>query len=169
MGFHIPTLQLLKASILVAISGAFRVHIAFLFLGAEPNFSVYIAGGLIIYTIYTLDRTLESKEDEINKIELAGSKKNVVLVVSFIAFITGSLILFMKKLYIVPILPLLIGYLYSKGIKIRGMNLKLKGGLGVKNTVVALTWGVSITGIAASKTANMASLFFIFFLPIRFS
>ncbi len=168
MGFHTPTLQLLKASIPVAISGAFRVHIAFLFLRAEPNISVYIAGGFVIYTIYTLDRTLESKEDEVNRSELAGSKKKVGLVVSFITFIAGSLILFMKKLFIVPILPLLIGYLYSKGIKIRGMNLKLKGGLGVKNIVVALTWGVSITGIAASTTANMTSLFFIFFLAISF-
>ncbi|HLB69592.1 MAG: hypothetical protein OIN88_11445 [Candidatus Methanoperedens sp.] len=66
---RLPTLRLLSSSAAVAISGALRLHIAFLFSGIEPKIMVYLAGGLIIYATYTLDRTFSSNEDEINRKE----------------------------------------------------------------------------------------------------
>ncbi|MCZ7381418.1 MAG: UbiA family prenyltransferase [Candidatus Methanoperedens sp.] len=161
MGFK-ATINLLNASTLVAISGAFRLFIAVLFLGAEPRFLAYIAGGLVIYTIYTLDRALECKEDAVNRSELTGSRKDIAFFVSISAFVFGTFILFKEMLYFLPFLPLAVGYLYSKGIKIGGFNLKLKGGLGVKNLVVALTWGAFITGIAGKSVDNIIPLIFVF-------
>lgn len=161
MGFR-ATINLLNASTLVAISGAFRLFIAALFFGTEPRVLAYIAGGLVIYTIYTLDRTLECKEDTINKSELTGSRKDIALIASISAFIIGTFILFEEGLYVLPFLPLVVGYLYSKGIKIGEFDLKLKGGLGVKNLVVALTWGSFITGIAGKSVNNIIPLIFVF-------
>jgi 4-hydroxybenzoate polyprenyltransferase len=161
MGFK-ATINLLNASTLVAISGAFRLFIAVLFLGTEPRVLAYIAGGFVIYAIYTLDRALECKEDTINKSELTGSRKDIALLASISAFIIGIFILFKEGLYVLPFLPLVVGYLYSKGIKICRFNLKLKGGLGVKNLVVALTWGTFITGIAGKSVDNIIPLIFVF-------
>jgi 4-hydroxybenzoate polyprenyltransferase len=156
------TIHLLNASTLVAISGALRLYIAVLFLGAEPRVLAYIAGGLVIYTIYTLDRTLECKEDTVNRSELTGSRKDIAVLVSITAFIVGTSILLEEGLYVLPFLPLVVGYLYSKGIKIGEFYLKLKGGLGVKNLIVALTWGFFITGIAGKSVNDIISLIFIF-------
>ncbi|GFO97375.1 prenyltransferase ubiA [groundwater metagenome] len=161
MGFR-ATVNLLNASTLVAISEAFRLYIAVLFLGTEPRVLACIAGGLVIYTIYTLDRALECKEDIINKSELTGSRKDIAFFVSISAFIIGTCILFKEELYVLPFLPLVVGYLYSKGIKICRFNLKLKGGLGVKNLIVALTWGTFITGIAGKSVNNIIPLIFVF-------
>ncbi|MDJ1422251.1 MAG: hypothetical protein M5U10_10085 [Candidatus Methanoperedens sp.] len=51
VGFS-ATVHLLNASTLVAVSGAFRLFIASLFLGSEASFLTYIAGGLVIYNIH---------------------------------------------------------------------------------------------------------------------
>ena len=116
----------------------------------------------MIYTVYTLDRTLECKEDVVNRSELTGSRKDVGLFVSLSAFSIGTLILFMERLFIISFIPFVVGYLYSKGIKIGRLNLKLKGGLGIKNLVVALTWGTFITGIAGKSASNIIPLIFVF-------
>lgn len=146
----------------MGISGAFRLYIACLLLGAKPSVLASIGGGLVIYTIYTLDRTLECKEDAVNRSELTGSRKDVGLFVSISAFSIGTFILLQEGLYFLSFLPLVVGYLYSKGIKICGFNLKLKGGLGVKNLVVALTWGSFITGIAMKSVDSIIPLIFVF-------
>ncbi|MDJ1422252.1 MAG: UbiA family prenyltransferase [Candidatus Methanoperedens sp.] len=109
-----------------------------------------------------MDRTLECKEDTVNRSELTGSRKDIAFLVSISAFSAGALILFNEGLYTLPFLPLIIGYLYSKGIKIGRLNLKLKSGIGIKNLVVAFTWGTFITGIAGKSADNIVPLIFVF-------
>lgn len=94
-----PTLRLLNSSTVVAISGALRLHIAFLFAGIEPKILVYLALGLIIYATYTLDRSLDCKEDAINKKELTESKKHIAVIACIIAFLAGALILVGENIY----------------------------------------------------------------------
>ena len=136
------TIELLKSSVLVSISGIFRVYLASLLLQTNVSILTCFAGGLIIYSVYTLDRSLESEEDTINRKELSGSKKKIGLVVSVLTFLMGSYVLSRDGLLAIAFLPLLTGFLYSKGIKIGKFSLKLKGGLGVKNIVVGITWGI---------------------------
>ena len=156
------TIRLLNSSTLVAISGAFRIYIAFLFLGAKANVLTCIAGGLVIYTVYTLDRTLDCKEDAVNRNQLTGSRKELAFLVSISAFSIGTYILFMDGLYIISFVPLIIGYLYSKGICLGKHRLKLKGDFGVKNLVVGLTWGTFISGIVQRWARTDVVLFSIF-------
>ncbi|WP_048184785.1 UbiA family prenyltransferase [Methanosarcina siciliae] len=159
------TFELLKSSILVAFSGALRIHIAFLLLHIQSSIQTCIAGGLIIYTVYTIDRALESEEDTVNRTELRGSNKKVGLAVSLLAFMIGTYILAKEGIPALAFVPLITGYLYSKGIKIGKFALKLKGGLGMKNIIVGLTWGIFITGLAGSRCGNLTPvvLVFIFF------
>ena len=151
------TLELLKSSLLVAFSGALRIHLAFLLLHIQSSLLTCFAGGLVIYTVYTLDRALESAEDSVNRKELNGSKREVAIAVSVLAFAVGAFILAKEGLCALAFLPFITGYLYSKGIKISKFSLKLKGGLGVKNLVVGLTWGIFIAGLAGGSSLQSSA------------
>jgi 4-hydroxybenzoate polyprenyltransferase len=156
------TFELLKSSVLVAFSGALRIHLAFLLLQIPSNLLTCIAGGLVIYTVYTLDRTLGSEEDAVNRKELNGSKKEIGLAVCLLTFLIGSYILAREKMLVFAFIPFVTCYLYSKGIKIGKFAFKLKGGFGVKNLVVGLTWGIFIAGLAGSKCGNIVPIFLVF-------
>lgn len=156
------TFELLKSSVLVAFSGALRIHLAFLLLQVQSNLLTCIAGGLVIYTVYTLDRTLGSEEDSVNRKELDGSRKEVGLAVCLLTFLIGSYILAKEGLLIIAFIPFVTCYLYSKGIKIGKYAFKLKGGFGVKNLVVGLTWGIFITGLAGSNCGKIIPIALIF-------
>jgi len=159
------TLELLKSSVLVAFSGALRIHLAFILLHIQSSVLTCVAGGLIIYTVYTLDRALGAEEDTVNRKELNSSNKKVGLAFSLLAFIIGTYILAKEGILALAFIPFITGYLYSKGMKIGRFALKLKGGLGIKNIVVGLTWGIFIAGLAGSGCGNLVPivLIFIFF------
>ncbi len=162
MDSHTPTIQLLRASILVALSGVFRIYIASLFLGIAPSRWIYLAGFLVIYATYTLDRALGCEEDKINKKELTSARTDIALVLCLISFLTGSFLFFREGLLLVAFLPFIIGYIYSKGIHIGRISLKLKGNFGVKNLAVSLTWGVFISGVIQQWAGIQLALLFVF-------
>ncbi|MDD4588896.1 MAG: UbiA family prenyltransferase [Parabacteroides sp.] len=158
------TVELLKSSVLIAVSGALRVYIACLLLQTQPSIITCIAGGLIIYSVYTLDRSLDSEEDVINRKELSGSKKEIGIAASVITFLIGSYVLAKEGMLAVAFLPLIIGYLYSKGIKIGKFTFRLKGGLGIKNVVVGITWGIFIAWLACNTCKSVISIVLVFIL-----
>ncbi len=156
------TLELLKSSILVAFSGALRIHIAFLLLKIHSSLFTCIAGGLVIYSVYTLDRTLGSEEDIINRKELSGSRKEIGFAASILTLFIGSYVLTKERMLTLAFLPFITGFLYSKGIKIGRFALKLKCGLGVKNFVVGLTWGAFISGLAGNTCKSIVPIVLVF-------
>lgn len=158
------TLNLLESSVLIAFSGSLRVYIASLLLQTHSSTLTCLAGGLIIYSVYTLDRTIESEEDSINRKELSCSRKDIGLVASLLTFLIGSYIFAREGMLALAFLPFTIGFLYSKGIKIGRFALKLKGGLGIKNFVVGLTWGAFISGLAGSTCKNVLPIVLVFIL-----
>ncbi|MGB3908350.1 MAG: UbiA family prenyltransferase [Methanomethylovorans sp.] len=158
----LPTINLLKSSLLVSVSGALRIYIASLLLLAQISVLNCIAGGLIVYAVYTLDRALESTEDSVNRSELKGSNKKLALFVSLATFVSGCYVLNTSDLLILALMPLVVGYLYSKGLNFGKLNLKLKGGLGIKNLVVGLTWGTFIAGIAGTGIKNPLPVLLVF-------
>lgn len=164
MAIHTPTLRLLSSSILIAISGVFRLRIASLFLGISPSIFIYLAVFLIIYATYTFDRTLESKEDKINKKELISSRKDIALALCLISLATGCLILFRENLLLIALLPVIIGYIYGKGLRIGHHVLKLKGNFGMKNLTVSITWGMFLSGIV-QHWADSSYIVLLFILP----
>ncbi|MEL4306025.1 UbiA family prenyltransferase [Methanococcoides cohabitans] len=157
-----PTLHLLNSSTLVSVSGALRIYLAFLLLQMQFNILSCIAGGLVVYAVYTLDRALDSEEDAVNRSELKGARTKIVLFVCLLAFLAGAYLLFLDGLLFLAFLPLVTGYLYSKGLKVGKFHLKLKGGLGVKNLVVGITWGAFIAGIAGWYAESILPVIVVF-------
>ncbi len=164
MAIHTPTLKLLSSSVLIAISGVFRLRIASLFLGISPGIFIYLAVFLIIYATYTFDRTLGSEEDKINKKELISSRKDIALALCLISLATGCLILFRENLLLIALLPVIIGYIYGKGLRIGHRVLKLKGNFGMKNLTVSITWGMFLSGIV-QHWADSSYIVLLFILP----
>jgi len=82
-----------------------------------------LAGGLIVYAVYTLDRALEPAEDAINRSELKGANKKLALFVCLITFAVGCYILNSSGLLLIALMPLVAGYLYSKGLNIGRIKL----------------------------------------------
>jgi 4-hydroxybenzoate polyprenyltransferase len=66
------------------------------------------------------------------------------------------------------IIPFFVGYFYSKKIVIGKYSFKLKGGMGTKNLIVALTWGIFITGVVMKGHSDPIATISIFsFLFIK--
>lgn len=162
MGFA-ATLNVLKSSIINGISGWFRLYIAFLLTGKPSDLVLSFAFSFIVYSVYTLDRTLKSKEDEVNRPEEKNADKNIVFfILSVLLFIT-SLILVLKKVSpLVALFPFVIGFLYTKGIKIGIISIRFKQGLGIKNFIVAFTWAFTIIAFIHYFTENYLQCFWIF-------
>lgn len=158
-----PTLRLLNSSTIIGFSGGLRLHIAFLLAGINPLLSVYFAGGLIIYATYTLDRSFDAEEDAINRQDILGARKSIAIGVCLCTYLLGVYLLMREGIYFAPLIPLLTGYLYSKGITIGGFHLKLKGGVGLKNLVIGLTWGGTIAFIVSAWVGNIFIPLVIFF------
>jgi 4-hydroxybenzoate polyprenyltransferase len=81
------------------------------------------------------------------------------------AYLIGIMLLFQEGLFIAPLFPLVIGYLYTKGIRFGSYSFKLKGGAGIKNMVIGLTWGGYIAMVVAHWTPNplLTAPIFMFF------
>lgn len=157
-----PTLRFLNSSTVVAISAGFRLHIAFLLAGVALRIAPYVAFALIMYATYTLDRALDCKEDAINKSELCGANRTVGLVACGLAFCAGTVLLFLDGIYLAPFLPFVIGYFYSRGLRIGSFTLKLKGSLGMKNVIVGITWAGTIALIVAQWCTAFQTVAIIF-------
>ena len=155
-------MRLLNSSSVVALAGGLRLNIAFLFAGLEIRVLEYCAFALIIYATYTLDRALDCREDAINKRELAGASGNVGIAACVIAFLIGSAILIHDGIFLAPIFPFLVGYVYSRGIHIGPVSLRLKGGVGMKNLVIGITWGGTIALIVSRWCDAIATMLVIF-------
>ncbi|WP_292346485.1 MULTISPECIES: UbiA family prenyltransferase [unclassified Methanoregula] len=161
--FNSPTLRLLNSSTVVAIAGGLRLNIAFLLASAEIHISEYIAFTLIIYATYTLDRALDCKEDIINKSEFIGADGNTAILVCTIAFIAGTILLAMDGILLAPFFPFIVGYVYTRGIRVGRCHLRLKGGAGMKNFIIGVTWGGTIA-LIVSRWCNVAITVLVIFL-----
>ncbi|MBS1264139.1 MAG: hypothetical protein MAG715_01340 [Methanonatronarchaeales archaeon] len=123
------TLRLLKSSVFVSISGAFRVHIGGLFVGLSPGVATYMGAVLIVYSTYTFDRALGGDEDEINR-GFDSASKRWALLVGLLCFLAGFAIFAGMGLPLVALFPFTVGYMYTQGFSLRGRQFRLKGGWG---------------------------------------
>jgi 4-hydroxybenzoate polyprenyltransferase len=148
---HLPTLGLIYSIIIVSFSGALKLYFAYGFLGMAVPVTYFIAAGCIAYAAYAYDRGVDCCEDEWRAARL---KK--LLLYSAAASIVVSFILFPNPLMT---LPFIIAYLYAKGIG----GYRLKGGYGIKNGVVALTWSLGIVIFIGSTSLASLMVYSFFF------
>lgn len=148
---------------MVAVSGSLRLHIAFLFAGLPPIISIYSAAGLIIYATYTIDRSMGSREDAVNRAELSGSNRMIGVGIALLLFFIGAVLLAMEGIIAAPFVPFLIGGLYSHGICVCGHRFSLKGGIGMKNLVIGLTWGGTMAFIVGALAGTIPAVAILMF------
>lgn len=168
---YISTLRVLGSSAVIGISGWFRLYIAFLLAGKAPDLALCSAFSFVVYSVYTLDRASKSKEDEVNRPGERNADKMVVIFIVSVFLFISLLILTLKKVSpIVALLPFLIGFLYTKGLKVGDISIKFKQGLGIKNSTVAFTWAFTIAAFIYNFTENylQSFLIFIFFFSKSF-
>jgi 4-hydroxybenzoate polyprenyltransferase len=162
VSFH-ATFRLLSTSILIAVSGGFRVYVAFLLLGVKPEIITCFAMVLITYATYTMDRAVKTKEDEINRMEEGSARRGYVLLVVCTSLLAAILILLKQGIFLaVAFFPFVIGFLYSKGIKIGKVSFRLKQGFGVKNIAAAFTWAFTICAFIYPWAEDYLQLILIF-------
>jgi len=124
--------DLILSIIIVSLSGALKLQFAYDFLGDRVPLSKFIAAALIACAAYAFDRGVDNKEDEARE-----SIFKKLLLGSVILCTIASFVLYPNPALLIPFL---IAYMYTKGLK----GHRLKGGMGVKNVVVALTWSLGI-------------------------
>ncbi|HSA38018.1 MAG TPA: UbiA family prenyltransferase [Methanoregula sp.] len=157
-----PTIQLLNSSTAVAIGGGLRLHIAFLLAGLAVRIPEYCACALIIYATYTLDRALDCKEDAINKSELRGANVKIGIFACIITFLMGAYLFILDGIYIAPFFPFVVGYIYTRGIRFGRYAFKLKGGAGLKNIIIGITWGGSVALVVSRWCDSLVTITVIF-------
>jgi 4-hydroxybenzoate polyprenyltransferase len=156
-------LKVLSSSIMNGVSGWFRLYIAFIIAGKIPDVTLCFAFSFVAYSVYTLDRAWKSKEDEVNRPEEKNVDRNIILFIVSIFLLTALLILLMKKVSpLTALVPFVIGFLYTKGIKIGSISIKFKQGFGIKNFVVAITWAFTIFAFIYGFIDNYLQGFLIF-------
>lgn len=157
------TLRVLSSSVINAISGWFRLYIVFLFVGKTPDLILCFAASFVVYSVYTLDRALKSKEDEVNRPEVKNANKIIIFPLLFVFLFTAFLILEKKNIPpVIALFPFIIGFLYTKGLRICSVSIKFKQGLGVKNFVVAFTWAFTTSAFIFNFVDNYLQIFSIF-------
>lgn len=124
------SLALITSILIVSLSGSVKVYFAEVFLGIPVSFAAVMVGGLITFSAYAFDRAVPNSEDQ----QRSGQLRKMLFALALISFVLCFV------LWPSPALlsPFLIAYVYSKGIA----GFRLKGGAGVKNAVVGLTWSV---------------------------
>ncbi|NJE06164.1 prenyltransferase [Thermococcus sp. M36] len=134
---------LVSTSLFLAVSGVFKLYLAFLLYGTRPQWNLLAATFFLIFSVYGLNKLTDLDEDEINNPERTGYIKRVsgvfrhaVLVSFAVAVILGVL----TSPWAAPVIifPIFSGVLYSVSL-IPGYP-RLKDITGIKNVIIALTW-----------------------------
>lgn len=138
------------------------MNIAFLLAGSEIRIPEYIAFTLIIYATYTLDRAPDCREDAINRSDLSGADGNTGVLACALAFTAGTIIMVQDGIFLAPFFPLIVGYVYTRGVRVGSFYVRLKGGAGMKNLIFGITWGGTIARIVSRWCSHAATILAIF-------
>ncbi len=159
---------LTTSSLFIAATGFLLPYFSFLLYDIKVNLILLFASFLCIFSIYSLNKLADLKEDSINIPERARfiKKYKHYVIFSVIASFVASLVLSFSQYpaaIFIMLFPFLMGFIYS--IKI--YNFRLKDIIAVKNITVALSWAVIGTFLPLTVyfkgDFNLISLNFYFF------
>jgi 4-hydroxybenzoate polyprenyltransferase len=146
------------------------VYFSFLLYGFIINFNLLLSSFLLTFTVYSLDKLTNIKEDSISLPERAGfisKHKKALTYITVCSYIFSLILSFLEKPFavLVVLFPLCIGLIYS--IKISDFRLKDK--TGVKNITIAFSWALigSLLPLAASFSNYIVISFIFYFFFIR--
>jgi 4-hydroxybenzoate polyprenyltransferase len=146
--------QLLSvSSISVGISGFFATLSVYVLLRITPNFRICLAVFLMSFSLYSLNKLTDVKEDAINmpeRLNFLRGRKNFIIAYSVVAYSMCMLLAFLDKPSSVAItlFPLVANALYGSRL-LPGVP-RLKDIPIMKNVVVAMSWAFTTTLLPAS-------------------
>jgi 4-hydroxybenzoate polyprenyltransferase len=162
---------LMKSSLYIAMTAFLLPYFSFLLDHIRPNFSLLFASSLCIFSIYSLNKLSDIKEDLINNPERVGfiKKYKIIIIFAVIAsFAASILISFLQNPFsiIIMLFPFIMGIFYS----IKVSNIRLKDIVGIKNFTVAVSWAVIGTfvplAVYFSDHILMVLVFYFFFIRV---
>jgi len=159
------------SSVFTGMTGFFVTFMAFILLGSNPDTLVCFSVFLMVFSVYSLNKLTDMKEDAINMPErvcFLKGRKRLVLSYSLIAYFLSVLLAFREDPSTIPLLfiPLASNALYS--IKLVPGVPRFKDIPVMKNLFVALSWTLVCTLMPAlhlrfqSSTYLLIIIFFIF-------
>ncbi len=138
-------LFLAVSSLYTGCTGFCIAFAGFILLGANPDLHACLAVSLTVFSVYSLNKLTDKKEDAINSPErlsfLAG-RTRLILVYSLLSYALSVLLIALEKPIAIPVIfiPLLANALYSSRL-IPGLP-RLKDIPLMKNLVVAFSWAL---------------------------
>lgn len=148
------------SSLLTGASGFFMTYVSYLLLGLPPSISICIAVALVSFSVYSLNKISDAREDTINMPERRSflqGRYRLVLGSSIGAYLAAAaLILFYKyEAFFVLLIPFISNALYSSRL-VPGIP-RLKDIPLMKNLVVSISWGAVTVLLPACAAAPIAS------------
>ena len=165
-------LFLAVSSLYIASSGFCKAFAGFVLLGVSPDLHACFAVFLTVFSVYSLNKLTDIKEDAINFPERLGflaGRTRLILIYSLVAYALSVLLVFLEKPNAIPVIfiPLLANSLYGSRL-IPGLP-RLKDIPFMKNLVVALSWASVCVLIPAaySESLHARVLLIIYFMTLK--
>jgi 4-hydroxybenzoate polyprenyltransferase len=162
------------SSIWIGITGFFVTYITHILLGLTPNFEICFVVFLVVFSVYSLNKFTDVKEDEINMPErtrFISRRKNIVLFSALGAYMLAIVLTVLVKPSALPVvfIPLVTNAIY--GSKLIPWIPRLKDIPVMKNFVVALSWALVVVLFPAVGTIdilNGAILIIFYFVSVKY-
>lgn len=161
------------SSLYIGFSGFCATFVGFILLGVRPNLHACIAVFLAVFSVYSLNKLTDRKEDAINFPERLGflaGRTRLILVYSLMSYALSVLLIYGEKSMSIPVIfiPLLANSLYSCRL-IPGLP-RLKDIPFMKNLVVAFSWALVCVLIPAaySGCSDAGVILIIYFMTQKY-
>ena len=139
---------LLSTSIFLSINSILEVYFSFLLFNTTPILKILLSFFFVTFSIYGLNKLTDLKEDTVNVPERAKfikGKEHIIASFLLFSLMISSFLGFLQDFLCVPILlfPVFTGIIYS--VRVSSNLPRLKDILGMKNLLIAFSWGVCST------------------------
>ena len=138
--------------------------------GIDVNITIIAASFLGVFSIYTLNKATDKREDSINKPDQSSRPTTYYVAVSFVTMIVSLILGASVSLiaFLILLTPTLVGILYS--VRVSSLLPRLKEVVGAKSLLVAFSW--SLYGaflpltLHSSDFPNVALIFTYIFMQV---
>jgi 4-hydroxybenzoate polyprenyltransferase len=156
--------------LLLALDGPLVVLFGYMLYGIDVNITIIAASFLGVFSIYTLNKATDKREDRINRPDQSSRSATYYVAVSFVTMILSLILGALVSLFAFLILltPTLVGILYS--VRVSPRLPRLKEIVGAKSVLVAFSW--SLYGaflpltLHGSDFPNIALVFIYIFMQV---
>jgi 4-hydroxybenzoate polyprenyltransferase len=152
------------SSIFIGSVGFFKATIIYIMLGMQPDFRICTAVFLLVYSIYSLDKLTDSREDVVNMPERAGfirRHRKIIFATSIASYLLSALLVLLVKPWALPIMLMPIAANAAYGSRISPHIPRLKDIPVMKNLLVAFIWASLITVLAAWGETDLLGVAFV--------